>query len=579
MSISGRDFRFRPDTGEFEAESGETQYGRRRDDWGHWFGNNNSSWVWHYPLSEAYLRRNPKLAVKTTKQMLANYPDASRVFAISALPVRFNQPQSLGHLTSGCSASPYRDELFGPDFATSIFISEPVHNLVHREVLVPAGESFTSRRAESEQDREFLASTDPWFRPTTLKTGPDGALYIADFYRFAIEHPEWIAPETQSRLDLRAGADKGRIYRVYPKGAKLRRAPNLAQLDNAALAAALDSPNGWQRDTVQRLLYERQARDAAGTLRLLAIDPNNLPSEREGKRAPILFDIMPPKVRLQALATLGTLQALDEATIQVALKDAHPQVRIQALRSSEELAATARDLLPAVIACADDPDFAVRYQSALTLGAFHDERATAALAKLAERDGDNPAIRLAIESSLAPESPLFAKLSQAAPAAPAPKIELPKPSTPDRAKVLANYAVVGTLQGDAQRGHTLFQQQCAICHRLKNEGHEVGPDLGQVNDKPLDWLLTAILDPNAAVEERYRSQRLTLKAGGEVTGLIFTETANNVVVRLPGGTDLPILRSDLASQKPTGKSLMPDGMETVFKPQDIADVIAWLRAR
>lgn len=78
---------------------------------------------------------------------------------------------------------------------------------------------------------------------------------------------------------------------------------------------------------------------------------------------------------------------------------------------------------------------------------------------------------------------------------------------------------------------------------------------------------------------RYHSQTLTLKAGGEVTGLISTKTANNVVLRLPGGTDLPILRSDLTSQKPTGKSLMPDGMETVFKPQDIADIVAWLRAR
>ncbi|HEV7402594.1 MAG TPA: PVC-type heme-binding CxxCH protein [Chthoniobacteraceae bacterium] len=579
VSISGRDFRFRPDTGEFEAESGETQYGRRRDDWGHWFGNNNSSWGWHYTLSEAYLRRNPKLAVKTTKQTLATYPDASRCFPISELPLRFNNPQSAGHLTSGCSLCPYRDELFGPEFATSVFISEPVHNLVHREVLVPVDESFTSHRAESETDREFLASTDPWFRPTTLKTGPDGALYVADIYRFAIEHPEWIAPETQSRLDLRAGADKGRIYRVYRKGVKLRPIMDLNHFSNSELVALISMPNGWLRDTAQRLLCERKAHDVAELLRTLAIEFNNLPPVNGLKRPTATGEVIYPKSRLQMLATLGTLGELDEATVRLALKDPHPAVRMQALRSSEELAATARELVQAVAALIDDPEFAVRYQLALTLGAFRDDRATAALTKLAERDGANPAMRIAIQSSLAPESPLFAKLNQGAPTAPAPKIELPKPSTPDRAKVLANYAVVGTLKGDAQRGHTLFQQQCANCHRLKNEGHEVGPDLGMANDKPLDWLLTAILDPNAAVEERYRSQTLTLKAGGEVTGLLSTETANNVVVRLPGGTDLPILRSDLAGQKPTGKSLMPDGMETVFKPQDIADIIAWLRAR
>ena len=53
MNIQGRDFRFQPDTGEFEAESGQTQYGRHRDDWGNWFGNNNPTWGWHFVLAEA----------------------------------------------------------------------------------------------------------------------------------------------------------------------------------------------------------------------------------------------------------------------------------------------------------------------------------------------------------------------------------------------------------------------------------------------------------------------------------------------------------------------------------------------
>ncbi len=554
VSISSRDFRFRPDTGEFEAESGQTQFGRRRDDWGNWFGNNNSKWLWHYTIDDRYLRRNPKLAVKTTKQMLAEYPDSTRVFPVSELPIRFNQPQSLGHLTSGCSPALYRDELFGPAFATSAFVAEPVHNVVHREVLTPDGATFTSKRADDEQDREFLASTDPWFRPVHLKTGPDGALYVADFHRFALEHPEWIAPETQSRLDLRAGADKGRIYRVFPNGAKLRPVPNLAKLDNAALAAALDSPNGWQRDTAQRVLTERQAKDAAPVLRQLVSAARNA------------------KVRVQALATLDTLHALDANTIHAALRDNHPTVRVQALRVSTSLD-------DAVLASADDTDFTVRYQLALTLGAFRDERAATALTKLAERDGDQPQMRVAIMSSLTPESALFAKLNKAATSSAAPAVVLPKPSTPDRARVIASYAGVPNLKGVAERGHELFKQQCFICHRLKGEGQEVGPDLAMVADKPADWLLTAIFDPNAAIEDRFKAQTLKLKSGTEMAGLISAETANNVVLRLPGGVDLPVLRSDLASQQPSTRSLMPEGLETVLKPQDVADLIAWIRAR
>jgi putative membrane-bound dehydrogenase-like protein len=563
VPISGRDFRFRPDTGEFEAESGGTQFGRHRDDWGNWFGNNNPTWLWHYTLDDRYIRRNPRLALKTTKQMLANYPENTRVFTAypkESAPIRFNQPQSLGYVTSGNSATPYRDELFGPAFATTVFASEPVHNVVHREVLSSDGASFTSHRAEDEQDREFLASLDVWFRPTMMKTGPDGALYIADIHRFALEHPEWIAPETQSRLDLRAGADTGRIYRVLPTGAKLRPVPNLAKLDNAALAAALDSPNGWQRDTVQRVLMERDAKDTAPIVRKLATTATN------------------PKVRVQALATLGTLKITDAATIRTALRDPHPQVRVQALRASEALAAGEHVLLSSLLACADDPEFVVRRQLALTLGEWHDERAQAALQKLADREGDVAQMRLAILSSLTPESALFKKLNATA-ASPGPVPVLPKPSTADRARVVANYASVATLKGDAQRGHAFFTQQCAICHRLKNEGKEVGPDLAMVTDKPDDWLLTALFDPNAAVEPRYQALLVKLKDGTELSGIVAGETANNLTLRLPGGAEFPVLRADVSEEKPTGRSLMPEGLETVLKPQDVADVIAWLRAK
>ncbi|MBL9126693.1 MAG: VCBS repeat-containing protein, partial [Verrucomicrobiales bacterium] len=180
ISIGGRDLRFRPDTGELETVSVQTQYGRRRDDWGNWFGNNNPTWLWQVVVPEHYLRRNPKLAVKRVSRVLANYENSTRVFPASEAQVRPNQPWSLNHVTSGCSPSPYRDDWFGPDFSTSVFICEPVHNVVHREVLYPDGAVWGSRRAAGEETSEFLASTDNWFRPVTVRTGPDGALYVAD---------------------------------------------------------------------------------------------------------------------------------------------------------------------------------------------------------------------------------------------------------------------------------------------------------------------------------------------------------------------------------------------------------------
>jgi putative membrane-bound dehydrogenase-like protein len=395
VSISGRDFRFRPDTGECEAIEGETQYGRRRDDWGNWFGNANYAWLWHYYIAERYLIRNPYLAVKSAKQMLAEYPESTRLYPASRTRQRFNDHHHFNHVTSGCSPTPYRDDLFGPDFATSVFICDPVHNVVHREVLESAGATFTSHRASNETNREFLASADNWFRPVMLKTGPDGALYIADMYRLVLEHPEWIPKFIQPRLDLRAGADKGRIYRVFPADKPPRKIPRLDSSDTGALVAALDSANGWQRDTAQRLLIDANDKAAIEPLKKLAFASPN------------------PKARLQALWILDALDALTSDVITAALKDSSPPVRANAVRTSESLAdggqtsrvsnaSSAKDsaaLLALLLPLANDADPKVRYQLALTLGNWTNRSAGETLARLALRDTGDPHFQTAILSS------------------------------------------------------------------------------------------------------------------------------------------------------------------------------------
>ncbi len=94
-----------------------------------------------------------------------------------------------------------------------------MHNLVHRDVLEPAGSTLRARRGS--EGREFLASTDSWFRPVAFYIGPDGALYVIDYYRKRIEHPEWTASEFQKDpSEFSLGADRGRIYRVVPDGAQ-----------------------------------------------------------------------------------------------------------------------------------------------------------------------------------------------------------------------------------------------------------------------------------------------------------------------------------------------------------------------
>jgi putative membrane-bound dehydrogenase-like protein len=800
IDISRRDFRFRPDDGAFETQAGSTQYGRHRDDWGNWFGCNNSVWGWHYFLPEQYLARNPFLVVKEARRTLATYPDQNRVFPISPAMRRFNWPDAINTLTSGCSITPYRDELFGPAFANSLFICEPVNNLVHREVIEPDGVSFKSHRAPDEQTSEFLASADNWSRFVYAKTGPDGALYIADMYRLVIEHPEWIPAEQQKRLDLRAGHDKGRIYRVYPTGAKLRPIPRPDNVDTAGLVAALESPNGWQRDTSQRLLVHAQDKAAVAPLEKLVTS-----SEL-------------PKTRVQALCTLDGLGAVTPEIVLKALRDRHPAMREHAIRVSEPLLANApafissirpgRAVGEALLRLVDDPEIRVRCQLAFSLGEWNDPRAGRALARIAMRDADDANVQTAVMSSATKQvgemlravfaqrtsprpgalleqliglsvalddrdalvfalgevakpqggaallSPttrgdksaaaprarfaawqfsavaglldsldrrslslrkfqssaradlrdaiekldaLFDAARAVAPSTRAPEAgridairllarglnrqdedlrllgQLLEPQEPsaiqsnalaalgrasqplvaeilaggwhgyspslrievlnvlfrrrdwleallkeieqgkippghistahqqkllthtdasirkraarlfsatnaDRAKVAKDYAVVSDLAGDATRGAGLFRQTCTPCHRLRGDGNEIGPDVSMLADKPVPYFLDAILDPNKAVEARYLSFTVVTKSDREITGIITAETPNSITIKSAGGGEETVLRADVRSLTGASASLMPEGFEKILSPQDIADLIAWIRA-
>ncbi len=375
VDISGRDFRLHPDDGAFETVTGRTQFGRVRDDWGNWFGSMNSAPLYHYPIEERYLRRNAFAVLKSISVNFGDHP----LFPISSGVPGFNFTR---RFTSACSPAVYRDDLFGPAFESSIFEAEPAHNLIHREVLSVQGSTFTSERAADEPDFDFAASSDPWFRPATIKIGPDGALWIADMYRYVIEHPQWIPASVQAHVDLRAGSDLGRIYRVYPTKTPPRAIPRLDTLDGPALAAALDSPSGWQRDMVQELIVQRQQKELVPLLEKLAAS-----SAR-------------PQCRLQALCVLDGLSALTPPVLLAALKDAHPGVRTQALRLSETLLKANAQLQAAVLDFPDDADGLVQLQLACTLGECDDPRAGERLSRLVLQHASDPFFSAAVLSSL-----------------------------------------------------------------------------------------------------------------------------------------------------------------------------------
>lgn len=572
FDLSGRDYRFNPMTGEFQLQAGKTQYGRWRDDFGNWFGCNNSSMGWHYFMDERYLARNPKLAVPSLRRMLNNEPDKLRIFPVSSGVRRLNWPDAVNTLTSGCNAMPYRDTLFGEEYTHSFFICEPANNLVHREVLEPDGISFRSHRAADEKDYEFLASEDNWSRFTQARTGPDGCLYVVDMYRQVIEHPEWIPKLMLSHIDVRAGEDRGRIYRVRPQEKQPRKVRSLNDASSESLAHALASPNGWTRDTAQRLLQDKSRVDA-GAL--------------ETREKSATETAASEKYFTQRLATLRSLGALTSERLATFLKYDDTRVRRFAVELSEPFLQQA-STINAVCELANDPDLRVRVQVALTLGETSDPRVPEVLRSLAKRDGDNPDMLMALltaypkhEAALAEDAKQWqVKLKELQKNNGGAKayVQVITNKNPDRDKVVKQYASVSSLKGDAEHGHTLYKTICFACHKLKNEGNEIGPDLGTIASKPTDQIVEAIMDPSRAVEARYLSTTVTLKDGRVVIGMIAEETANSLTLKTATGTEV-FLKADVKGREASTKSIMPDGLEGLLKPQDVADVIEWIRAK
>jgi putative membrane-bound dehydrogenase-like protein len=770
VDVGRRDFRIAPDTGEIELLVGNSQFGRSRDDWGNWFGCNNSNPLWHYALEERYLRRNQHLVPPNAIVTVGASAGAARVFPVSETFARFNDPHGFNHFTSACSPAIYRDDLLGPEVAGNIFVCEPVHNLVHRERVSAVGASFVGERPEGEKESEFFASADLWSRFTAARAGPDGALYIADMYRLVIEHPKWVPAEWQKRLgDLRAGEDKGRIYRVRAKGVPLRAVPRLDRADAAGLVAALESPSGVVRDLAQQQLGWRELRGAAPELEKLAVESSR------------------PVTRAQALWALQGLGALQSAVVVRAMADVHPGVRRQAVRLSEAWAKGSPELLPAIIARADDTDAGVRLQAAYSLGEWHEPAAGEALARLLRREDDRFVKAAAMSSALPHAETLMAVLQRDGGAENSLLVEVAtvtenakalaglltaiagrseagdwpaafrslaqlldwlqrnnktlaqlqrtadepmqralagtdalfgaarrvaaKPNAPVADRVAAvrilgrarsaqdedfellagllvpqvpvdvQVAAVATLgrmnrstvpnrvlagwpshgaavraavielvtsrvawsqvlldrveadptmlaqidpaqkqrlthhidanlavrathvfqagidpnrqaaidlmlaalkdrRGDAEKGSAMFAQNCRACHAFgKEAGGLIGPDIAVVKDRSAPYLVTHILDPNRAVEDRYMMYAATLLDGRSLAGMLVSEAGNSITLRGLDGAEHVILRNEVRLLVSSGRSLMPEGLEAALPPAAMADLITYLASK
>ncbi len=792
LALGANDFRFNPETERIEAVEGTRgDFGNAFDDWGNRFGSNSGNPVIHavYPLRHVVEGWEPaRLAapafVSDRRVFPISRPEPWRVARrqhwarwVDTTPdmrARRFPPQELaeqGYFTGGAGLGIYRGDAYPAGYRGNAFAPEPAGNLVLRTVLEREGVTFRASRAED--GREFLASTDNWFRPVNLVNGPDGCLYLLDMYREVIEDPSAIPDEILAHIDYYSGQDMGRIYRIVPDGFRRGESPRLGAAPLPELVAALEHPNGWWRDTAHRLLFELRPAGAAAALRALA------------KRSDS------PQARLHALWSLEGLGELDEPTVLAALADDHPALRRNAVRLGELRFSESKPLRERVTSMASDRDAAVRLGVALATPGIAPAVATEVLARMLarepgdewiraaafagahedplgllerllrvetfpsradsaaavrqmasgvaskgmpdairgvmaavqgldgphgrglrisavsgiatglERDGkslaefvrgpESPqlaanikaalddalslviepgdatasdrteAIRLlrwvpaeralpALATLLTPDEPAGIQLAavrsisfhrgqevgrilaaawrvyspavrrEAAEALfsrderlsaflealedgtavashldPARRTALlghSRPEISERARGILNeetaaplaepmgrHGAALALPGNPRAGASVFERECATCHRLAGTGSDVGPDLVERASSPRAELLVDILDPNRSVQSNYVNYRLDTRDGRVVTGVLARESASSVTLRRGEGVEDTVQRQGIADLTSMGLSLMPEGLGDEISPAEMADLLAFLQGQ
>ena len=364
-NAEARTVRFQPDHKKLEMTSSKSQFGQTFDQWGHHFLTHNQNHIYEEVIAARYLKRNPELLVSNATQSVSDHGDATEVFQITKNPDRqLFTPVGLTTSSSGITMS--LGGLFPPPFDGNMaFVAESVSNLIHADIIKDIGSSFIAGRQHS--NKEFLASTDAWSRPVNMYVGPDGALYVLDYYRRIIEHPEWMSDEAIAAGNLYDGYNMGRIYRITPTGTKAANWTKGLALGSATteqLVDYLDDKNIWWRQNAQRLLVDRRDKTALPALVKMS----------ENKDAPL--------GRLHALWTLEGMGELSSELIKKALHDTVAGVRENAVKLAELHLTTSPELGTALLLLQNDTDPKVRFQLLCTLGDINTAAAAAARQKL-----------------------------------------------------------------------------------------------------------------------------------------------------------------------------------------------------
>lgn len=269
-------------------------------------------------------------------------------------PGRFHSPEDkrLNHFTGCAGQTVYRGDRLPRELYGNVFLPEPVGRLIRRATVKV--EDGITKLANPYGQSEFIRSTDPNFRPLNMTTGPDGCLYIVDMYRGIIQEGNWVKEGSFLRDRVKENGfqnniGRGRIWRLTHKDYKPGPQPRMLEETASQLVAHLEHPNGWWRDTAQRMLIVKGDKSVVPALTTMAQDSKN------------------PLARIHAIWTLEGLGALTEQLLHAKMLDEDAQVRATAVRAAETLLKKGNTtLITSIKNLRSDKDASVVIQTLLT---------------------------------------------------------------------------------------------------------------------------------------------------------------------------------------------------------------------
>ena len=363
-------WRYHPRTKQFEvfSEGGGNTFGLEWDQHGNLLtGTNYSNFVMVHYVQGGYFVKN-----------FGKHGELSNPYAFGYFDHVPHANWRGGHVTQ--LGVVYQGGAFPPQYNGKWIAPNLLANNVDVHSIHPDGSSFKTKL-----EGEFLGSADPCFRPVDIRTGPDGAVYLADWYDVRANHVIPVDDWDKST---------GRVYRVAPQGLAPHKPFDLAKLDGAELVRLLSHPNDWYARTARRILDERD-------------DPAVVPALRAGVRQG-----KDPRLALQALWALYVSNGFDDVLAAELLGHAEPYVRAWTVRLLGDRKQVTPEIASRLVLLAQsEPSVIVRSQLACSARRLPAEQALPVVRELLRRgeDADDRYLPLmlwwAIETNVAEHRP------------------------------------------------------------------------------------------------------------------------------------------------------------------------------